>query len=128
MLLPENNSSIYRVFRKNCVFSHFMQTLPRLHHETFKALNAMRVYSYSYWLVIFCTTNSCRGRGGKLSRILRKKQYLMNTLYLPIFPYLSLSLTFGKSIDLFSPGLLPNHYLLIDIFESCVLRFFKLCA
>ena len=34
--------------------------------ETFKVLNAMRVYSHSYWLVIFCTTNSipvlARGR------------------------------------------------------------------
>ena len=39
----------------------------------------MRVCSHSYWLVIFCTTNSSsrvrewRGRGDKLSRILGKK-------------------------------------------------------
>ena len=28
--------------------------------EIYKALKAMRVYSHSYWLVIFCTTNSSR--------------------------------------------------------------------
>ena len=62
---------IYRVFRKNCAFSQFAATPP------FKVLTAMRVYSHSYWLVIFCSTNSSRvlvsERGGKLSRILGKK-------------------------------------------------------
>ena len=46
----------------------------------------MRVYSHSYWLVIFVqpiAAECWRGRGGKLSRILGKKtQYLMKTLYL----------------------------------------------
>ena len=52
----------YRVFRKNCIFSQFTATPPSSISldETFKALNAMRVYSHSYWQVIFCTTNSSR--------------------------------------------------------------------
>ena len=57
-----NRNAIYRVFRKNCVFSQFTATppSPTFLWETLKALNAMRVYSHSYWLVIFCTTNSSR--------------------------------------------------------------------
>merc|ERR1711946_52473 len=43
-------------------FSKFTATppWPTSLKETFEALNAMRVYSHSYWLVIFCTTNSSR--------------------------------------------------------------------
>ena len=68
----------YRVFRKNCVFSQFTATPPSPTSlwETFKALNVMRVYSHSYWLVIFVQpiADKCwRGRGGKLSTILGKK-------------------------------------------------------
>ena len=52
--------SIYRVFR-NFFFYNSLQPLPRLHlPKTFKAINAMRVYSRSYWLAIFSTTNSSR--------------------------------------------------------------------
>ena len=51
---------------------------------TFKARNAMRVYSYSYLLVIFfvqpIAADWLRGRGGKLWRVLGKTIYLMNTL------------------------------------------------
>ena len=53
--------------------------------ETFKALNAMRVYSHAYKLLIFVqliAAECWRGRGGKLSRTFGKKtQYLTNTLY-----------------------------------------------
>ena len=50
------------MFWKNCVFSQFATTppSPTSLQETFKALNAVRVYSHSYWLVISCTTNSSR--------------------------------------------------------------------
>ena len=50
------------MFRKNCVFSHFTATPPSPTSllDTFKALNAMRVYSLSYRPVILCTTNSRR--------------------------------------------------------------------
>ena len=52
----------YRVFRKNCVFSQFTANpySPTSLKETCKALNAMRVYNHSFWLVIVCTTNSSR--------------------------------------------------------------------
>ena len=57
-------------------FSQFTATPPSPTSliETFKALNARRVYSHSYWLGFFCSTNS--------SRDLEKTQYLMNTLYI----------------------------------------------
>ena len=38
---------------KNVFFSQFTATPPTSLQETFKALNKMRVYSHSYWLVIF---------------------------------------------------------------------------
>ena len=46
-------------------FSQFTATphSPTSLRENFKTLNAMRVYSHSYWLVIFCTTNSIAGEG-----------------------------------------------------------------
>ena len=45
----------YMVFRKNCVFSQFTETPPSPTSlcETFKALNAMRLYSHSYRLLSF---------------------------------------------------------------------------
>ena len=48
--------------QENHVFSQFSATPPSPTSllETFKALNAMRVYSHYYWLVFFCTTNSSR--------------------------------------------------------------------
>ena len=97
---------MYRVFRRNCVFSQFTATPPSPSSlwETFKVLNAMRVYSHSYWLVIFCTTNCRRGRGGKLSRIPGKKQYLINTLYL----YVTLIIRVKKIEKAFVRN---NHYL-----------------
>ena len=56
LLHIRNTCSINRVFRKNFVFSQFTTTNIAL--RDLQALNAMRVYSHSYWLVIFCTTNS----------------------------------------------------------------------
>ena len=55
------NTQIQGVQEKMC-FSQFTATppSPTSLSETLKALNAMRVYSHSYWLVIFCTTNSSR--------------------------------------------------------------------
>ena len=44
---------IYRVFIRNCVFSQFTATHPLHVGEQF-----IWVYSHSYWLAIFCTTNS----------------------------------------------------------------------
>merc|ERR1712105_56655 len=76
----------YRVFRKNCVISHFTATPPSSTslYEAFKILNAMRVYSHSYWLVIFCTTNNsrvlARERWLSFENSREKTQYLMNTL------------------------------------------------
>ena len=57
-----DQSAIYRVFRKSCVFSQFNATPPSPTSllETFKVLSAMRVYSHSHWLVAFCTTKSSR--------------------------------------------------------------------
>ena len=76
----------YRVFRKNCVFFHnSLQPLPRLHRckRPSKLSNAIRVYSHSYWLVIFCTTNSSRVLARERWQIFenswKKTQYLMNT-------------------------------------------------
>ena len=77
----------YRVFRKNCVFSQFTATPPSPTSllDTFKALNAEQVYSHSYWLEIFCTTNSsrvlARERRQTFENSWKKTQYLMNTLY-----------------------------------------------
>ena len=71
-LLPFSYSTMYRVFRKNCVFSQFTEThpSPTSLKQTFKALNAMLL------AIIW------PGRCGKLSRIsLKKTQYLMNSLY-----------------------------------------------
>ena len=52
----------------------------------------MRVYSHSYWLVIFWTTNSSRvlAREGwqTFENSWKKTQYLMNTLYTYNFRYL----------------------------------------
>merc|ERR1711860_43320 len=65
-------------------------------YETFKALNATRVYSRSYWLVIFCTTNSsrvlARERWQTFENSWKKKQYLMNTLYFMISKMLFITL------------------------------------
>ena len=70
-------------------FHNSQQPLPRLHRwsllETLKALNAEQVYSHSYWLEIFCTTNSsrvlARERRQTFENSWKKTQYLMNTLY-----------------------------------------------
>ena len=57
-LLPAgfDRYSRYRVFRKNCVFTQFTATLdsPTSLWESFKALNAIRRYSHSF----FWTTNN----------------------------------------------------------------------
>ena len=69
----------------NCVLSQFTATPPSPTPLTFKARNAMRVYSNSYWMVIFCTTNNsrvqARERWLNFENSLKKKLYLMNTLY-----------------------------------------------
>ena len=43
-------------------FHNWLQPLPSPTSlwEIFKALNEMRVYSHSYWMLTFCTTNSSR--------------------------------------------------------------------
>ena len=52
------------------------------------SLNAMRVYSHSYWLVLFCTTNSsqvlARERWQTFENSWKKTQFLMNTLYVAL--------------------------------------------
>ena len=59
-----------------------LQPLPRLHRRKrpSKLSNAMRVYSHSYWLVIFCVTNSSRvlerKRWQTLENSWKKTQYL----------------------------------------------------
>ena len=61
---------------KNCACFTATPPSPTLLYETFKALNAMRVYSHSYKLVFFLqpiAAECWRGRGGKLSRIFRIK-------------------------------------------------------
>ena len=82
-------SSCYRVFRKKlCFFHNSLQPLPRLHCCKRPSKLAMRVYSHSYCLVIFCTTNSsrvlARDRWQTFANSWKKTQYLMNTLYLTI--------------------------------------------
>ena len=58
-----NTHTYYKVIRKLCFF-FTIHCNPSLAYiaavKTFKALNAMRVYSHSFWLVIFLTTNSSR--------------------------------------------------------------------
>ena len=48
----QNTLYIQEDQEKLCIFT--------IHCDPFKDLNAMRVYSHSYWLVIFCTTNNRR--------------------------------------------------------------------
>ena len=72
------------VRKKLCFFTiHYNPSLAYI--ATFKALNAMRVHSHSYWLVIFFTTNSSRVLARERSQIFesswKKKWYLMNTLH-----------------------------------------------
>ena len=50
--------------------------------EIFKALNAMRLYSHSHWLVFFCT----RERWHFREFLGKKTQYLINTLYIYLPP------------------------------------------
>ena len=77
-LQPLDNPN-YRVFRKNCVFFiiHCNSSLAYIAlQEFFKAFNAMRVNSHSYWMLAnICTTivaQCWRGRGGKIMKILGK--------------------------------------------------------
>ena len=58
--------------------------LPRLHccKRPYSALNVMRVYSHSYWLVIFVqpiAAECWRGKGGKLLRIPKNKHNIYRT-------------------------------------------------
>ena len=75
------------VFRKNCVFSQSSAIHPSSTslQETFEVIKVMKVYSHSYLLAIFCTTNSSpckRRRGRKILKILGKKQIFFNNLYM----------------------------------------------
>ena len=46
---------------KKCVYHNSLQPLPRLRHRCKRPSKpSMRVYSHSYWLVIFCVTHSSR--------------------------------------------------------------------
>ena len=62
-----------------------LQHIPRLHIAAKKSLDIMFVYSHSYWLVFFCTTNGSRvlmkERWQTFENSWKKTQYLMNTLY-----------------------------------------------
>ena len=96
------------VFQLFQIVSQFTATppSPTSLKEAFKALNAMRVYSHSYWLVIFCTTNS--------SRVLARERWQTfenswkNTIFnehnvcrsYPLFHYIFGSLYFCLSISL----------------------------
>ena len=75
----------YRVFRKKCIFSRFTATPPSPTCSKRPSKLAMRVYSHSYWLVIFCTTNCSRVLAREswqtFANFKKKTQYLMNTLY-----------------------------------------------
>ena len=74
---------MYRVFIKNCVFSQFTAIHP-LHVREQLIWNKIWMYSHSYWLAIFCTTNSSPVQAEERSQNIEnswKKQYLMNTLY-----------------------------------------------
>ena len=55
----------------------------------------MRVYSHSYWLVIFCTTNSSRVLARERWQIFenswKKTQYFMNNLYKSLYSSIYLS-------------------------------------
>ena len=74
---------------KNCVLFtiHCNPSLAYIAVSLSKAFYAMRVYSHSYWLVIFCTTKSSRvltrERRQTFENSWKKTQYLINTLYLP---------------------------------------------
>ena len=65
MQITEPQFQVYYSFITGCSGKFvFLPTAtppsPNSLEETFKALNAMRVYSHFYWLTIFCTTNSIR--------------------------------------------------------------------
>ena len=70
--------------------SNPVQPLPRLDCCTrpFKAINAMWVYSHSYWLIIFCTINRSRvpvrERRQTLEDSWGRTQHFLSTLYLTI--------------------------------------------
>ena len=77
------------VHEKLCFFTiHCNPSLAYITEKTFKALNAMRVYSHSYWLVNFCKTNSSRvlakERLQTFENSWKKTQYLNNTLYISL--------------------------------------------
>ena len=61
--LQQGPHEIYRVFRKNCVFIT-IHLNPYLAYIAVRNLQSSQrnaiVYRHSYWLVIFCTTNSSR--------------------------------------------------------------------
>ena len=79
-----NLGVIQGVQEKISFFSKFTATTITSLWETFKALKAMRVYSHSYWLVIFYTTNSgralARERWQTLENFWKKHVYWMSTL------------------------------------------------
>ena len=67
--------------------------------ETFKALNAMWVYSHSYWMVFFVqpiAAECWQGRGGKLSRILEKKPTIFNEH--PVYSNIHLAFAFNVAM------------------------------
>ena len=76
----------------------------------FQSSNAMRVYSHSYWLVIFVqpiAAECWRGRGGKLSRILGK-----NTIFTehPVrHTFLSVSQRQGRALSVLPPDVVGGR-------------------
>ena len=83
-----NRIYIQGVQKKLCFFTiHCNPSLAYIAvRDLLQALNAMRVYSHSYWLVIFCTANSSRVLAREMWQTFenswKKTQYLMNTLYI----------------------------------------------
>ena len=74
---------MYRVFIKNCVFFKFTANHP-LHEGDQLICFEIWVYSHSYWLTFFCTTNSSPVLARERSQNIVNswKKYLKNTLYL----------------------------------------------
>ena len=79
----DEQTIVQAVQEKLCFFHNSLQPLPRLHRcQTPSKLSTIRVYSHSYWLVIFCTTNCSRVLGRErwqtFENSWKKTQYFMN--------------------------------------------------
>ena len=73
---------IQDVQEKNFIFSQFAATPPCPHRCTRPSKLLMQCECTVTFFVQPIAAECWRGRAGKLSRILEKKQYLMSTLYI----------------------------------------------